>query len=77
MKPIEYSKDGIIIRSEMLEKDKIYTCIHEDRVFLFFKNEMGILSCYEVIDYDIIEKIKANPDPEYVKHILSMLINND
>ncbi len=72
--PVESRKEGIIIRNELIEKDKIYTCIHEGRVFLFFKNELGLLNCYEVQDEDVANKIKANPDSESVKKILQELL---
>ncbi len=74
---VRSSKDGIIIKSEDMEKDKIYTCIHEGKVFLFFKNELGLLNCYEVQDEDISEKIKANPDSDSVKRIFEELLESD
>ncbi|RMF30644.1 MAG: hypothetical protein D6752_03680 [Candidatus Nitrosothermus koennekii] len=74
---VRSSKDGIIIKSEDMEKDKIYTCIHENRVFLFFKNELGLLNCYEVQDEEVAEKIKANPDSDSVKKILEDLLESN
>ena len=74
---VKSSKDGIIIKSEEMEKDKIYTCIHDGKVFLFFKNELGLLNCYEVQDEAIAEKIKATPDSDSVKKILEELIKSD
>lgn len=74
MDAIESNNGKIIIRNELIEKDKIYTCIHEDKVFLFFKNEVGILSCYEVQDEEIAKKIKENNDSDSVKKILNSLL---
>ncbi len=74
---VKSSKDGIIIKSEEMEKDKIYTCIHDGKVFLFFKNELGLLNCYEVQDEAIAEKIKATPDSDSVKKILEELIKSN
>lgn len=71
---VESTPNGIIIRTEKMEKEKIYVCIHEGKVFLFFKNILGVLSCYEVKDKDLEEKIKLTPDHDSVMRIISELV---
>ncbi|MFQ5970067.1 MAG: hypothetical protein ACE5J2_06200 [Nitrososphaerales archaeon] len=68
--PVIAKKDGIVIKTEKMEVDKIYPCIYQNKVFLFFKDEQGLLSCYEVEDKEAAEAIKANPDSDSIKAVL-------
>ena len=68
--PIVAKKDGIVIKTEKMDVDKIYQCVYQDRVYLFFKDEHELLNCYEVEDKEAAEAIKANPDSNSVKTIL-------
>ena len=42
--------------------DQLYYCIHEEKVFLFYKDEQELLHCYEVQDTDLVKEITANPN---------------
>jgi hypothetical protein len=68
--PIVAKNDGIVIKTEKMEVDKIYHCIHQNKVFLFFKDEQQMLNCYEVEDVETAEAIKSCPDSESIKAIL-------
>ena len=68
--PIAAKNDGIVIRTEKMEVDKIYHCIHQNKVFLFFKDEQQILNCYEVEDAEAAEAIRSSPDSKSIKAIL-------
>jgi hypothetical protein len=68
--PIIAKEDGIVIKAEKMEVDKIYPCVYHDKVYLFFKDEHELLNCYEVEDSEAAEAIKANPDSNAVKTIL-------
>jgi len=68
--PIVAKSDGIVIKTEKMEVDKIYSCIYQDRVYLFFKDEHELLNCYEVEDKEAAEAIKSNPDSASIKTIL-------
>jgi hypothetical protein len=68
--PIVAKDDGIMIKTEMMEVDKIYHCIYQNKVFLFFKDEQQMLNCYEVEDTETAEAIKSSPDSESIKAIL-------
>ena len=68
--PIVAKEDGIVIKTEKMEVDKIYPCIYQNRVYLFFKDEHELLNCYEVEDKEAAEAIKANPDSDSIKTIL-------
>ena len=57
------------MRLEKMVVDKLYPCIHEDKVFLFYKDEQDILYCYEVDDVSAQKEIFENP--EHAENILS------
>lgn len=68
--PIVAKEDGIVIKTEKMDVDKIYPCVYRDKVYLFFKDEHELLNCYEVEDKEAAEAIKANPDSDSIKAIL-------
>ena len=68
--PVVVQADGNIkLKIEKMETDKLYHCIHDDTVFLFFKDEAGLLNCYEVNDPHTVSEISKNPAD--IKAILS------
>ena len=68
--PVVARENGIIIKTEKMEVDKIYHCIYQDRLYLFCKDADELLNCYEVEDGEAAEAIKAHPDSDSVKKIL-------
>jgi hypothetical protein len=60
--PVQSESGGIKLRPESMVVDKLYHCIHEDKVFLFYKDEQEILHCYEVEDLSALKEISENPD---------------
>ena len=60
--PVQSESGGIKLRPENMVVDKLYHCIHEDKVFLFYKDEQDILHCYEVEDLSTLKEISENPD---------------
>ena len=59
--PVVASQDGIKLKTEKMVADKMYHCIYDGKVFLFYKDEEGLLHCYEVEDPDAVREITANP----------------
>ncbi len=68
--PVVAKEDGIVIKTEKMAVDKIYSCVYQGNVYLFFKDEHELLNCYEVEDKETAEAIKANPDSDSIKMIL-------
>jgi hypothetical protein len=60
--PVQSDSGGIKLKPENMEVDRLYHCIHEGKVFLFYKDEQDILHCYEVEDLSALEEISENPD---------------
>ena len=42
---------------EIMEKEKLYHCIFNDKVFLVFKDEQEFLNCYEIEEKEIVDKV--------------------
>ena len=48
--PISAEKDGVKIKPELMDTEKLYHCIFNDKVLLLFKDQNEILNCYEIED---------------------------
>lgn len=60
--PVTVQPDGNIkLKMENMVVDKLYHCICEDKVYLFYKDENELLNCYEIEDARVVHDVKANP----------------
>lgn len=59
--PVVAGPDGIKLRTEKMNPDQLYHCIYDNKVFLFYKDEEGMLNCYEVADPAAVDEISKNP----------------
>ena len=71
--PVVIGDEGIKLRTEKMVPDELYHCIYENKVFLFYKDEQGMLNCYEVEDPTVVREV-AN-DPSRLEEILSKYAN--
>lgn len=61
--PVEIDiENKIKINPESMIVEKLYPIIHDNSIFLFYKDENEIINCYEVTDKSIVEKAMLNPD---------------
>lgn len=60
--PIIVEKDGIKIKTEEMTVDKMYHCIYDRKVYIFYKDEENLTHCYEVDDPMVVQEIVNNPD---------------
>ena len=74
--PISAEKDGIKIKPELMEKEKMYHCIFNDKVVLIFKDQNEILNCYEIEDEQIVSKVKSSKE-EDIEEILEEYISKE
>ena len=44
-----------------MEVDKLYHCIFDNAVFIFYKDREEIMHCYQVENSDAIKEIVADP----------------
>ena len=71
--PITVGSEGIKIQPENMEVDKIYHCIFEDKIVLFYKDQNQLLNCYEIDEKEIVDEVKKSK-PENIESILQKYI---
>ena len=70
MYPVSPGDDGIKIQPEKMEREKLYHCLFQDKVLLFYKDVQDVLNCYEIEEKDLVQKIKAISNKEEVEKFL-------
>jgi len=73
--PISADENGIKLKPEIMEKEKLYHCIFNDKVFLVFKDEQEFLNCYEIEEKEIVDKVISSQTHD-VDNILNEFIKN-
>ncbi|HEX2013650.1 MAG TPA: hypothetical protein VLA68_00345 [Nitrososphaera sp.] len=59
--PVIIGQDGIKLKTEKMVTDRLYHCIYDKKVFLFYKDDEGLLHCYEVEDPAAAKEVTENP----------------
>ena len=66
--PVSADENGVNLKLEKMEKEKLYHCIFKNKAFLVFKDSQDVLNCYEIEQEDLVEHIrKCNNDDELEK----------
>ncbi len=66
--PVSADENGLKLKPEKMEKEKLYHCIFKNKVFLIFKDSQDVLNCYEIEQEDLVEQIrKCENDDELEK----------
>jgi hypothetical protein len=65
--PVTVETEGIKIRPEKMEADKLYYCIYQDKVVLFFKDQNELLNCYEIEEKEIVDEVKQSKSEDIEK----------
>ena len=72
--PITAGDDGIKIKPELMEKEKLYHCIFQDKVLLVYKDSQDILNCYEIEEKELVDKVKQNSGNDNLEKIFEEYI---
>ncbi len=59
--PVVAEQNSIKIKTEKMITDKLYHCIYDNKVFLFYKDDQSLLHCYEVEHPDAVREIAEKP----------------
>jgi len=59
--PLVVEHEGIKLKTEKMISDKLYHCIYDNKVYLFYKDQEGLLHCYEVDNIDAAKEIVDKP----------------
>ncbi len=66
--PVSADENGVNLKPEKMEKEKLYHCIFKNKAFLIFKDLQDVLNCYEIEEEDLVEQIrKCTTDDELEK----------
>ncbi len=66
--PVSADENGLNLKPEKMEKEKLYHCIFKNKAFLIFKDSQDVLNCYEIEEEDLVEQIrKCTTDDELEK----------
>ncbi len=71
--PIAVEPEGVKIRSEKMEVDKLYYCIYQEKILLFYKEQNEMLNCYEIAEKDVVDEVKQSKS-EDIEKILQQYI---
>ncbi len=56
--PVSADENGVNLKPEKMEKEKLYHCIFKNKAFLIFKDSQDVLNCYEIEEEDLVEQIQ-------------------
>jgi len=73
--PISVDENGIKLKPEIMEKEKLYHCVLNDKVFLVFKDEQEFLNCYEIEEKEIVDKV-ISAKTQNIDNVLNEFIKN-
>ena len=65
--PIVAEPEGVKIRSDKMEVDKLYYCIYQEKILLFYKEQNEMLNCYEIAEKDVLEEVKQSKSEDIEK----------
>jgi len=74
--PISFNDDGIKIKPEKMEKEKLYHCLFKDKVVIFYKDAQEILNCYEIEETEIVDAVKNSKD-QHIEKLLEDYIEKN
>ncbi len=74
--PVIAESESVKIKPELMEIEKLYYCIFQDKVLLFFKDQGELLNCYEIEEKEIVETIKS-ASSEDIENILQKFIDKE
>ena len=75
--PIIANDDGIKIRPEYMEIEKLYHCIFKKKILLVFKDSQEFLNCYEIEEEELVNEIKNSKNDEEIEKIFENYIQRE
>ena len=65
--PVSIDENGVNLKPEKMEQEKLYHCIFKNKVILVFKDSQDFLNCYEIEEEDLVNQVKNSNDDELEK----------
>lgn len=70
--PLSADAEGIKLRPEHMEHERLYHCIFKEKLMLVYKDNQDVLHCYEVVEEKLVDK--ARRGEEGIERILEEYI---
>ena len=61
---ISVNDDGVKLKPEIMEKEKLYHCVFNNKIILAFKDHQDFLKCFEIEESEIVNRIKSADDKD-------------
>ena len=74
--PVLVEAEGIKIQPEKMDIDRLYHCIYQDKIILFYKDNADMLNCYEISEKNIVDKVKQSKT-EDIEELLQKYIDEN
>ena len=68
--PVSADENGVNLKPEKMEKEKLYHCIFKNKAFLVFKDSQDVLNCYEIEEEDLVEQIRKSTNDDNLEKVL-------
>ncbi len=68
--PVSADENGVNLKPEKMEKEKLYHCIFKNKAMLVFKDSQDVLNCYEIEQEDLVEKIRKASNADDLEKLL-------
>ncbi len=68
--PVSADENGVKLKPEKMEKEKLYHCIFKNKAFLVFKDSQDVLNCYEIEEEDLVEQIRKSTNDDNLEKLL-------
>jgi hypothetical protein len=68
--PVSSTDDGIKIKPELMEKEKMYYCLHNKKLVLVYKDEQDFLNCYEIEEPEIVSRVTGQTNPNEIEKLI-------
>jgi len=75
--PLIAEKEGIKIKPEHMEREKLYHCIFNDKVVLVYKDSQDVMNCFEIEEKELVDQIKQCKDDDVVEKIFEDYIQKN
>ena len=73
---ISVNDDGVKLKPEIMEKEKLYYCTFKEKIILAFKDQQDFLNCFEIEEAEIVNRVKS-ADGKDVTSILEEYIEKE
>ena len=73
---ISANDDGVKLKPEIMEPEKLYHCVFKEKIILVFKDHQDFLNCFEIEEKELVDKISSSSDKD-VNSILESYIEKE